>query len=248
MGALTQRTFPRGKGHQKNTHNLYSPPAKPLALQMCPEPGRGLWFHKVSGSGGQSPERLGCGGRCREEAREKPPRESRVPAGSLRSLSPQRCQFSLRGEVGEGAAGNTAKEGAGAGAWADPPPHFPFLAREWGVPRGEGSRGAGGSKLSDTPLFPGSHLPGLRRAVGEEGWGKPELPGGNRPDQKRGSRAEGSRGRIGQGCLWSYLLRCVPAGGDGVPRRTGEALSARFRIPPCFWVRLLQEARVPVGS
>lgn len=36
-------------------------------------------------------------------------------------------------------------------------------------------------------------------------------------------------------------------GGDGVPRRTGEALSARFRIPPCFWVRLLQEARFPLG-
>lgn len=36
-------------------------------------------------------------------------------------------------------------------------------------------------------------------------------------------------------------------GGDGVPRRTGEALTARFRIPPCFWVRLLQEARFPLG-
>ena len=63
-----------------------------------------------------------------------------------------------------------------------------------------------------------------------------------------GGQAEGGRGRIGKGCSRSYLLRCVPAGGDGVPRRTGEALSARFRIPPCFWVRLLQKAQVPVGS
>lgn len=119
------------------------------------------------------------------------------------------------------------------------------------MPRGACSKGAGGrrgSELPDTLQLPGSHLPGLQRAVGEEAWGKPELPRGKRPDQKRRGQAEGGRGRIGKGCAWSYLLRCVPAGGDGVPRRTGEALSARFRIPPCFWVRLLQEARVPVGS
>ncbi|XP_059764437.1 uncharacterized protein LOC132355897 [Balaenoptera ricei] len=58
----------------------------------------------------------------------------------------------------------------------------------------------------------GSHLPALQRAVGEEAWGKPELPRGKRPDQKRRSQAEGGRRRIGKGCAWSYLLRTTSSG------------------------------------
>lgn len=70
--------------------------------------------------------------------------------------------------MGEGALGNTAKEGEGRGAWAVLSPHFPFLARERGC-RGEAQEGR---RASGHPMFRGSHLPGLRGAVGGGGMGK----------------------------------------------------------------------------
>lgn len=67
--------------------------------------------------------------------------------------------------MGEGVLGNTAKEGARVWGLNRPSPHFLFLAREQGMPPGKCRKNAGGcrgSELSDTPLFPGSHLPGLQ--------------------------------------------------------------------------------------
>lgn len=91
----------------------------------------------------------------------------------------------------------------------------------------KGAVGRGGSELSDTPLFPGPHLPGPQGAVGEEGWGKPELARGKRPDQQRGSPTEGGRGGIGKGCARSYLLRCLLAGGRwGSQENRGSPLSS----------------------
>lgn len=62
------------------------------------------------------------------------------------------------------------------------------------------------------------------------------------------ARRKAAEGELGRGVRGPTCSGVCWQGGDGVPRRTGEALSARFRIPPCFWVRLLQEARVSVGS
>lgn len=81
-----------------------------------------------------------------------------------------------------------------------------------------------------------------------ERWGKPELP----KKEAAGSEAERpqrkeTKGELGGGVHDLTCSGVCRQGGDGVPRRTGEALSARFRIPPCFWVRLLQEARFPLG-
>lgn len=118
------------------------------------------------------------------------------------------------------------------------------------MPRGECRKGAGGcrdSERSDTPLFPGSDLLGVQTAVGEEGWGKPELARGKPPDKKSRGPAEGDPRGIGKGCACSYLLRCVLAGGDGVPRRSGEALSARFRIPPASGLDCRKRHGFPLG-
>ena len=99
-----------------------------MATPTCHEPGSGHWVYKESRDSGAKSWALRAGGagrEGREEAREKSP-------GSLGFLSglPVRlpvtlaCQFSPRGEVGEGGLGNTAKEGAGSGARADLTPTF----------------------------------------------------------------------------------------------------------------------------
>lgn len=141
-------------------------------------------------------------------------------------------------------------------------------------PRGMGPGPRGGSGGQPTPpsvpelqskasgLISGSwhpHSRGSRWAEGcpeSQSFSQAVLRAGTFPGRSRAGlqddEKEASPGWAPARRLWGpcpvMLLRYVPAGGDGVPRRTGEALSARFRIPPCFWVRLLQEAQVPVGS
>lgn len=114
------------------------------------------------------------------------------------------CQFSSLGEVGEGVLGNTAKEGARAwGLGRLPPPPFHSWLENGECLRRKAGRLLEGAEaeLLDTPLFQGSHLPGLQGETGEEGWGKPELA--KRETARSKSRevgAKGGRGRIGKGC------------------------------------------------
>lgn len=104
-----------------------------------------------------------------------------------------------------------------------------------------------GSEHSDTPLFRGSHLPGVWGAVGEEGWGKPELARGKPPDLKRRGRWKGDQGEFGRGAGAPTCSGVCWQRGDGVPRRTGEALSAQFRIPPASGLDCCKRHRFPLG-
>lgn len=144
----------------------------------------------------------------------------------------------------------------GRGAWADLP-HFPFLARECRLPvcvcvGGRTARRAlRGSRALRSPTPQGSQAPTSLDYC--EQWGRRDGESLNcrrrkQPDQKpRGPSERRPRENWEGGVHGLTCSGVCRQGGDGVPRRTGEALSARFRIPPCFWVRLLQEARFPLG-
>lgn len=92
----------------------------------CAWEGASVPLQGESGVGGnRSPDLLGWGGQ--EEARDKSPWEAQVPL-LLPLLSPQHCKFSGRGEVGAGALGSTAKEGARAWALGRPSPPLSILS------------------------------------------------------------------------------------------------------------------------
>ena len=83
--------------------------------------------------------------------------------------------------------------------------------------------------------------------MGEEGWGKPEQAGGNRQIRRGEARQKATKGELGRGARGPTCSGVCWQGGNGVPRRTGEALLARFRIPPASGLDCCKRHGFPLG-
>lgn len=105
----------------------------------------------------------------------------------------------------------------------------------------------GCSGRADTPPFPAPTSQDDSEPWGRRDGGSLHRRGGNRRTRSgeagrkaaQGERGGGARGPTCSGACWQ--------GGSGVPRRTGEALSARFRIPLASGVDCCKRHGLPLG-